>query len=166
MTLLSVATATPNPRYSHSNLTIAHRRYDSCSVSYTATTLSVCLAASGTETITNKAGCPIAPISCGGLVALVDFMRLSLMKGAHANLSSTAWQEIGVKPGFGCPRVPWGSSGIPQHSTCLFVIRSSRLVWQVEKALTDSKIAMDARPGGPVVKMWAQPGTAGDQSRR
>jgi hypothetical protein len=28
-------------------------------------------------------------------------MRLSLMKGAHADLSSTAWQEIGVKPCFG-----------------------------------------------------------------
>jgi hypothetical protein len=28
-------------------------------------------------------------------------MRLSLMKGAHADLSSTAWQEIGVKPSFG-----------------------------------------------------------------
>ena len=28
-------------------------------------------------------------------------MRLSLMKGAHADLSSTAWQEIGVKPYFG-----------------------------------------------------------------
>jgi hypothetical protein len=27
-------------------------------------------------------------------------MRLSLMKGAHADLSSTAWQEIGVKPCF------------------------------------------------------------------
>jgi hypothetical protein len=27
-------------------------------------------------------------------------MRLSLMKGAHADLSSTAWQEIGVKPRF------------------------------------------------------------------
>jgi hypothetical protein len=24
-------------------------------------------------------------------------MRLSLMKGAHADLPSTAWQEIGVK---------------------------------------------------------------------
>jgi hypothetical protein len=33
-----------------------------------------------------------------------------LMKGAHAELSSTAWQEIGVKPFF-C------LSGIPQHST-------------------------------------------------
>jgi hypothetical protein len=32
------------------------------------------------------------------------------MKGAHADLSSAAWQEIGVKPGFGL-------SGIPQHST-------------------------------------------------
>src|SRR3984885_9737107 len=35
------------------------------------------------------------------LVALIHSMRLSLMKGAHADLSSTAWQEIGVKPGFG-----------------------------------------------------------------
>jgi hypothetical protein len=32
---------------------------------------------------------------------LIHFMRLSLMKGAHADLSSTAWQEIGVKPYFG-----------------------------------------------------------------
>jgi hypothetical protein len=28
-------------------------------------------------------------------------MRLSLMKGAHADLPGTAWQEIGVKPSFG-----------------------------------------------------------------
>src|SRR5271156_3790146 len=35
------------------------------------------------------------------LVALIHCMRLSLMKGAHAGLSSTAWQEIGVKPYFG-----------------------------------------------------------------
>jgi hypothetical protein len=28
-------------------------------------------------------------------------MRLSLMKGAPAELSCTAWQEIGVKPFFG-----------------------------------------------------------------
>jgi hypothetical protein len=28
-------------------------------------------------------------------------MRLSLMKGAHADFSSTVWQEIGVKPSFG-----------------------------------------------------------------
>jgi hypothetical protein len=46
-------------------------------------------------------------------VALIHSMRLSLMKGAHADLSSTAWQEIGVKPGFGL-------SGIPKHSTRLF----------------------------------------------
>jgi hypothetical protein len=32
---------------------------------------------------------------------LIHSMRLSLMKGAHADLSSTAWQEIGVKPYFG-----------------------------------------------------------------
>jgi hypothetical protein len=32
---------------------------------------------------------------------LIHSMRLSLMKGAYADLSSTAWQEIGVKPFFG-----------------------------------------------------------------
>jgi hypothetical protein len=32
---------------------------------------------------------------------LIHSMRLSLVKGAHADLSSTAWQEIGVKPAFG-----------------------------------------------------------------
>jgi hypothetical protein len=26
------------------------------------------------------------------------------MKGAHADLSGTAWQKIGVKPGFGLPQ--------------------------------------------------------------
>jgi hypothetical protein len=33
------------------------------------------------------------------LVALVHFMRPSLRKGAHAALSSTAWQEIRVRSG-------------------------------------------------------------------
>ena len=47
-------------------------------------------------------------------MALIHFMRLSLMKGAHADLSSTARQETGVKPGFGL-------SGIPQDSTSVFL---------------------------------------------
>jgi hypothetical protein len=33
------------------------------------------------------------------LVALADFMRLSLQKGAHAALSCAAWQEIRVRSG-------------------------------------------------------------------
>jgi hypothetical protein len=33
------------------------------------------------------------------LVALVHFMRLPLQKGAHADLSSAAWQEIRVRSG-------------------------------------------------------------------
>jgi hypothetical protein len=33
------------------------------------------------------------------LVALSRFMRLSLRKGAHADLSSAAWQEIRVRFG-------------------------------------------------------------------
>jgi hypothetical protein len=55
---------------------------------------------------------PIFPDFLRRLVALIHSMRLSLMKGAHADLSSTAWQEMGVKPGFACPGVPWGLSGI------------------------------------------------------
>ena len=38
-------------------------------------------------------------ISCWSLVALVHFMRPSLRKGAHAALSSAAWQEIRVRSG-------------------------------------------------------------------
>jgi hypothetical protein len=44
---------------------------------------------------------PHLPDFLRGLVALIHRMRLSLMKGAHADLSGTAWQEIGVKPHFG-----------------------------------------------------------------
>jgi hypothetical protein len=56
---------------------------------------------------------PPCPDFLRRFVALIHFMRLSSMKGAHADLCSTAWQEIGVKPCFAL-------SGIPQHSTCLF----------------------------------------------
>jgi hypothetical protein len=52
---------------------------------------------------------------------LIHSTRLSLMKGAHADLSCTAWQEIGVKPYFGL-------SGIPQRSIRFFL--SGRL-WSV-----------------------------------
>jgi hypothetical protein len=52
-------------------------------------------------------------------------MRLSLMKGAHADLSSTAWQEIGVKPFFGL-------SGIPQHSMQLLLQNGfCQVAWMV-----------------------------------
>ena len=73
--------------------------------------------ASGSSFTGNEGWVPHCPDFLRRLVALIHSMRLSLMKGAHADLSSTAWQEIGVKPGFGL-------SGIPQHSTCLFAIRS------------------------------------------
>jgi hypothetical protein len=58
----------------------------------------------------NEGWVPHGPDFLWRVVALRHSMRLSLMKGAHAELSSTAWQEIGVKPGVGL-------SGIPQHST-------------------------------------------------
>jgi hypothetical protein len=54
---------------------------------------------------------PHCPDFLRRVVALIHSMRLSLMKGAHADLSGTAWQEIGVKPCFACPGVPRGLSG-------------------------------------------------------
>jgi hypothetical protein len=53
-----------------------------------------------------KDGCPICPAFLRRLVALIHSMRLSLMKGAYADLSGTAWQEIGVKPSFGLSGMP------------------------------------------------------------
>ena len=55
----------------------------------------------GNKSWVTNAGCPICPDFLRRLVALMHSMRLSLMKGAHVDLSSTAWQEIGVKPFFG-----------------------------------------------------------------
>jgi hypothetical protein len=49
----------------------------------------------------NKCWVPHFPDFLWRLVALIHSMRLSLTKGAHADLSGTAWQEIGVKPSFG-----------------------------------------------------------------
>src|ERR1700728_4831096 len=66
-----------------------------------------------------KGWVPHCPDFLRRLVALIHFMRLSLMKGAHAHLSSAAWQETGVKPRFGL-------SGTPQHSTLLFVFPPHR----------------------------------------
>jgi hypothetical protein len=40
-----------------------------------------------------------APDFLSDLVALANFMRLSLMKGAHVALSGAAWQEIRVRSG-------------------------------------------------------------------
>jgi len=60
---------------------------------------------------TNKYWVPHCPDFLRRLVALIHSMRLSLMKGAHADLSSTAWQEIGVKPSVGL-------SG-RNHSSCI-----------------------------------------------
>jgi hypothetical protein len=48
-----------------------------------------------------KGWVPHCPDFLRRVVALIHSMRLSLMKGAHADLSGTAWQEIGVKPCFG-----------------------------------------------------------------
>jgi hypothetical protein len=54
----------------------------------------------------NEGWVPHCPDFLWRLAALIDSMRLSLMKGAHPDLSSTAWQEIGVKPSFGLSGIP------------------------------------------------------------
>ena len=46
---------------------------------------------------------------------MIHSMRLSLMKGAHADISCTAWQEIGVKPG--C--LPQRAVGLEWDTTAL-----------------------------------------------
>src|SRR6201996_3831312 len=51
--------------------------------------------------IGNERWVPICPDFLWRLVALIHSMRLSLMKGAHADLSGTAWKKIGAKPFFG-----------------------------------------------------------------
>ena len=66
-------------------------------------------------------GCPTCPDFLRRLVALIHSMRLSLMKGAHADLSSAAWQEIGVKP---C-----SAYGI-RSTQCQALLLSSRLPWR------------------------------------
>jgi hypothetical protein len=47
-------------------------------------------------------------------VALVHFMRPSLRKGAHAALSSAAWQEIRVRSGRDDTSV-WDWDFVPKH---------------------------------------------------
>src|ERR1700691_5380284 len=68
-----------------------------------------------------RLGAPFSPDFLRRLVASRHSMRLSLMKGAHADLSSTVWQEIGVKPS--CPLVPSRRTGGP------YLARFSRDVW-------------------------------------
>jgi hypothetical protein len=58
----------------------------------------------------NECWVPHCPDFLWRLVALIHSMRLSLMKGAHADFSCAAWQEIGSSPVFG---LEWDT----QHST-------------------------------------------------
>jgi hypothetical protein len=69
----------------------------------------------------NKRWVPHGPDFLWRLVALIHSMRLSLMKGAHADFSCAAWQEIGSSPVFG---LEWDTqhSTTPQSPSC--VIRS------------------------------------------
>src|SRR5580658_10621400 len=74
-----------------------------------------------------NAGCPTCPDFLRRPVALHP-MRLSLMKGPHADLSSTAWQEIGVKPYFGL-------SGITALNAPLSAVRSTTALKDLRSSL-------------------------------
>ena len=110
------------------------------------------MASEGRNYTGNKSfGCPICPDFLRRLVALIHPMRLSLMKGAHADLSSTAWQEIGVKPYFGL-------SGLPclPHS---FVIRTDLSRRAVEAEWRDLRFtsATARLRDGRIIQPIAQP---------
>jgi hypothetical protein len=105
-----------------------------------------------------KAGCPICPDFLRRLVASIHFMRLSLLKGAHADLSSTAWQEIGVKPCFG---LEWDTTALD----AFFVIRRRRLArerettcpWQITGEIDTAKLPWMQGPEGRPPKRQPSP---------
>jgi hypothetical protein len=95
----------------------------------------------------NERWVPHGPDFLWRLVALIHSMRLSLMKGAHADLSSTAWQEIGIKPGFGL-------SGIRQHSTRLFgSFRRGCGFIDFSREVIELSTNLSSRPEGPAVSL-------------
>ena len=63
----------------------------------------------------NEGWVPHCPDFLQRLVALIHSMRLSLMKGAHADLSSTAWRKSGSSPVLAC----WDSTDLdPESGPC------------------------------------------------
>jgi hypothetical protein len=74
----------------------------------------------------NKCWVPHCPDFLRRLVALIHSMRLSIMKGAHADLSSAAWQEIGVKPSFGLSGIRALDVPLRSGLLCGLMIRSER----------------------------------------
>jgi hypothetical protein len=83
----------------------------------------------------HKRWVPHCPDFLRRLVALTHFMRLSLMKGAHADLSSTAWQEIGVKPSVGLNGIPRSLTARPQWGEKLLG-KTKRPVTVANKVIT------------------------------
>jgi hypothetical protein len=83
----------------------------------------------------HKRWVPHCPDFLRRLVALTHFMRLSLMKGAHADLSSTAWQEIGVKPSVGLSGIPRSLTARPQWGEKLLG-KTKRPVTVANKVIT------------------------------
>jgi hypothetical protein len=104
----------------------------------------------------NKRWVPHCPDFLWRLVALIHSMRLSLMKGAHADFSCAAWQEIGSSPVFGLewdtqhspPGYP-ARQGVPgEQSTCL---------WQVEREITQQNSPRVRGPEGRLAKLQPSP---------
>jgi hypothetical protein len=111
----------------------------------------------------NERWVPHCPDFLWRLVALIHSMRLSLMKGAHADFSCAAWQEIGSSPVFACPGVPWGlewdtQQSPPGHPACQGVTwEQSTCLWQVEKEMTQQNSPRMRGPEGRLAKLQPSP---------
>jgi hypothetical protein len=69
------------------------------------------------STPATPAGCPTPPIFLCSFVGSLNFMRLSLKKGAHAVLSQSCVQEIrGISLVF---REMWDTAGLPLKSAAV-----------------------------------------------
>jgi hypothetical protein len=116
----------------------------------------------------NKRWVPHCPDFLWRLVALIHSMRLSLMKGAHADFSCAAWQEIGSSPVFACPGAPWGLEWDTQHSTTPqsppgYPARQgvpweqSTWSWHLEKEMTQQNSPRMRGPEGRLAKHQPSP---------
>jgi hypothetical protein len=109
--------------------------------------------------IANERWVPHCPDFLWRLVALIHSMRLSLMKGARADLSCAAWQEIGSSPVFG---LEWDTQHSTTHQSPSSVSRSRGIcgslnrqktsLWQVKREMTQQQSPWVRGPEGRLAK--------------
>jgi hypothetical protein len=104
----------------------------------------------------NQRWVPHCPDFLWRLVALIHSMRLSLMKGAHADFSCAAWQGIGSSPVFACPGVPWGLEWDTQQSPPSHPARQG-VPWEQLKEITQQNSPRMRGPEGRPAKLQPSP---------